>query len=439
MIAPPMLNTLAQISAERMLDSLVEGSALALFAWAVLRLWPRHNAATRFLVWFSVVMGTALLPLARLAWSRPEGGAAPGALLTVPAGWAEYLAAAWMLAILFSLARFIHGFVELRRLRSACRELSRQELHPELQRILAECKRPVSLLESDEVQVPTAIGFVRPAVVLPRGMREDLTPAELTQVVLHELAHLRRYDDWTNIVLQSVKSVLCFHPAIWWMEKRLALEREMACDDAVLAETGSARAYAECLTRLAERNFLRRTAALAQAAVSRAGRTTLARVTRILDSSRPAKAPARAWALSLVGGFAVVCTAIAAHEPRLVAFQAPQMLAVNASAAAPRDAAATSLGSRHDGEAKVILAKAPAETRSEAAKPARVKARQRLVLHKPGVLQARAEVDAAPPVLLVTLVQARQFSNGVVMWRLCVWQITPQEKQKSEEQVRKSI
>jgi beta-lactamase regulating signal transducer with metallopeptidase domain len=70
---------------------------------------------------------------------------------------------------------------------------------------------------------------------------------------LHELAHLRRYDDWTNLAQKLVKALFFFHPAVWWIEKQVSLEREMACDDAVLAETASPRAYAECLAHLAEK------------------------------------------------------------------------------------------------------------------------------------------------------------------------------------------
>jgi len=67
--------------------------------------------------------------------------------------------------------------------------------------------------------------------------------------LLHEFAHLGRWDDWTNLAQKLVRTIFFFHPAVWWIEKRLSLEREMACDDVVLAETQNPRAYAECLSR----------------------------------------------------------------------------------------------------------------------------------------------------------------------------------------------
>jgi hypothetical protein len=108
---------------------------------------------------------------------------------------------------------------------------------------------------------------------------------------------------------------------VWWIEKKIALEREMACDDAVLAETDSPRAYAECLAHLAQSSVVHRSLALAQAALGRIRQTSM-RVAEILDVSRP-KRSSGAWkpAVSLVAGFAIACGVLGAKAPRLVGFQ----------------------------------------------------------------------------------------------------------------------
>ena len=134
------------------------------------------------------------------------------------------------------------------------------------------------------------IGFVNPAVVIPRWLLQELSPSELQQILLHELAHLQRWDDWTNLAQKILKALLFFHPAAWWIEKQLSLEREMACDDAVVAETANPRAYAECLTHLAEKSFVRRSLALAQAALGRIRQTSL----RVAADSRRGSAPSAA-------------------------------------------------------------------------------------------------------------------------------------------------
>jgi hypothetical protein len=161
---------------------------------------------------------------------------------------------------------------------------------------------------------------MKPVIVVPGWVMLELSADELNQVLLHELAHLRRWDDWTNLAQKVVKAVFFFHPAVWWIEKQVSLEREMACDDAVIAETASPRAYAECLTHLAEKTLIQRSVALAQAALGRIRQTSL-RVAQILDVNRPANV-GRAWksAVALVAGFAMVCVLSVSRAPKLVAF-----------------------------------------------------------------------------------------------------------------------
>jgi hypothetical protein len=116
-----------------------------------------------------------------------------------------------------------------------------------------------------------------------------------------------------------VKALFFFHPAVWWIEKKVSLEREMACDDAVLAETESPRAYAECLAHLAEKTLIQRSVALAQAALGRLRHTSL-RVAKILDVNRASASGASKPAVLLVAGFAVACLVSVSAAPSLIAF-----------------------------------------------------------------------------------------------------------------------
>jgi hypothetical protein len=162
---------------------------------------------------------------------------------------------------------------------------------------------------------------VKPAVLIPHSLMCELSPADLNQVVLHELAHFRRWDDWTNLIQQALTALLFFHPAVWWIEKKLGLEREMACDDEVLAETANPRQYAECLARLAEKTFIGRSIALAQSILGRV-RQTSARVARILEVNRPAPAAhASRLAVSLVAVLAMACAVVYSRSPKLVGFE----------------------------------------------------------------------------------------------------------------------
>src|SRR5262249_50206996 len=174
-----------------------------------------------------------------------------------------------------------------------------------------------------EVEVPTAIGFFRPAVLIPAWLAEDSAATELKYVLLHELAHLERWDDWSNLVQKLIKSILFFHPAVWWIERKLSIDREIACDDAVLAQSSNPRVYAECLARVAEKRFLRRQLALAQAAVDRVKQLS-SRVARILNSD--AKRSTRLWkpAVPMVLGVAAICGVSTFKTTELVRFTEPQ-------------------------------------------------------------------------------------------------------------------
>jgi hypothetical protein len=179
--------------------------------------------------------------------------------------------------------------------------------------------RKVSVLVSHRLEVPTAIGFYKPAIILPEWLLESTPAEELKYILLHELAHLRRRDDWTNLAQKILKALLFFLPSVWWIERRLSLDREMACDDAVLAHSGSPRGYAECLAKVAERSFLRRQIALAQAVVGRVRQLTT-RVATILDPDRPRAAHLWKPAVPVVIVLAGLCALPASFAPELVSF-----------------------------------------------------------------------------------------------------------------------
>jgi len=112
-------------------------------------------------------------------------------------------------------------------------------------------ERPVTLLLSGSVKTPIAVGLGKPAVMLPEGFAAATTPAHLGQVLRHELAHVVRRDDWANLLQQAVAAVLFFHPSVWWLSRRLTIDREIACDDHVLAAIPAPRDYALFLTEFA--------------------------------------------------------------------------------------------------------------------------------------------------------------------------------------------
>jgi beta-lactamase regulating signal transducer with metallopeptidase domain len=325
----PQLQTVAPLAIGRILNSLPEGLLLALFAWIMLRLLPRQNSGTRFAVWFVALLAVAGLPFvgsSALHSFSASGVARPA--INLPREWGLFLLLAWILASSIAIVRLAAGVWRLRKLRKSCVAIDVATLDPSVRKTIAGFNSPrsVSLATSETVNVPAALGFFNPMVVIPAWALRELPPEELSIILLHEFAHLRRLDDWTNLLQKIVRAVLPFHPAVWWIENRLSLEREMACDDLVLAETANPRGYAKCLIALLEKSLSRRGLALAQAAVHRVQEASL-RLSQILDVRHPKTKHVWKPALACVGTFSAICLALAPHAPRLVAFeQSPEAI-----------------------------------------------------------------------------------------------------------------
>jgi CubicO group peptidase (beta-lactamase class C family)/beta-lactamase regulating signal transducer with metallopeptidase domain len=111
--------------------------------------------------------------------------------------------------------------------------------------------RRVRLLISRRSQMPAACGYFRAAILAPDALCQALSGEETRHLLLHELAHLNRYDDWGLLVHRLLQSLLWWHPVVWYLSRRLDAERELACDEIVVEET-SRRQYARTLVRVAE-------------------------------------------------------------------------------------------------------------------------------------------------------------------------------------------
>jgi beta-lactamase regulating signal transducer with metallopeptidase domain len=323
------LETTAQISVERILNALPEGFLIAVFAWALLRVLRRQNAGTRFAIWFLALLTVAALPvLGVLGAARPalasamaRGSAHPA--VTIPSQWALYAFFVWVLGACVAMFRLASGFWRLRGLRRSCTPITAANLDPAIQeRLGAIGASSITVATSERVSVPAAIGFWQRTIILPAWALRELSPEDLNVILLHEFAHLRRADDWTNLIQKIVRALFFFHPAVWWIENRLSVEREMACDDAVLAATANPHGYANCLVSLLEKSVAHRESgrawSMAQAAVNRAREASL-RLAQILDKNRPAAT--RVWkpALCMIGTFSMVCLAVLPHAPEFVA------------------------------------------------------------------------------------------------------------------------
>lgn len=108
------------------------------------------------------------------------------------------------------------------------------------------------LLQSSRIVSPTVVGILRPTILLPFALVTSLSPEELSSILAHELAHVRRFDLWVNLFQRCVESLLFFHPAVWYLSRGISREREYCCDDVAIRRGLSSVRYAELLVRLAE-------------------------------------------------------------------------------------------------------------------------------------------------------------------------------------------
>jgi bla regulator protein blaR1 len=104
---------------------------------------------------------------------------------------------------------------------------------------------PIPAVSSPVLVEPAIFGIIRPVLLLPEGIFERLTPAQLEAIVAHELCHVRHGDNLIAAVQMFVETVFWFHPLVWWVGKRMVAERERACDEEVLRAGSDPRVYAE--------------------------------------------------------------------------------------------------------------------------------------------------------------------------------------------------
>jgi bla regulator protein blaR1 len=200
---------------------------------------------------------------------------------------------AWFAGVLLLSIRFLGGLAAAQRLTRRGTRPAPPVWQETLARIAERLaiSRPVRLLESTVVKVPTAIGAFRPVILFPATVFLGLPTRGLEALIAHELAHVRRHDYLVNLLQTFAETLLFYHPAVWWLSARIRVEREQCCDDLAIAATGDARSYARALMRLEEM----RGAAPALAVAAAGGGNLWKRVVRLLAQSPSGGQRPSAW------------------------------------------------------------------------------------------------------------------------------------------------
>jgi BlaR1 peptidase M56 len=317
----------SRVVAGAFVSDIWQGVLLAAVVGLCLRAVPKTTAAIRFMVWSGVFLVLAMLPLLRGFALKTDGAmAGHGALLHavhVDVRWSFAIAAVWAL---LSGIRAVGLGLSAVRLRGIWKRATPVDVGFAAGLLAGDNgRRSVQVCTSADVDCPSVIGFFSPRVLIPVEMFERLTPTELEQIVLHEVGHLRRGDDWINLLQKIGLVVFPLNPALLWIERRLCFERELACDDGVLRLTKAPKAYATCLTTLAEHRLVRRGLSLSLGAWER--QSELSR--RVYSILRWREGMGRMQARVVLGVLVVGLTGGAAglaRCPQLVSFSAATSL-----------------------------------------------------------------------------------------------------------------
>ncbi len=172
------------------------------------------------------------------------------------------------------------GLLGAERLRRRSRAVANGEINDICRRLSAALRisRPVAVAVSKRVVAPMLVGVVKPLVLLPAAMLDAQSTAQIEMILLHELAHVRRWDNLVNLVQRLIEAALFFHPAVWLVSRWVRLEREHCCDEVVLSHSNDPRAYAETLAALAIPGL-----SPAHAAAAMANHQLLVRIRHILN------------------------------------------------------------------------------------------------------------------------------------------------------------
>ena len=337
---------------EWLINWLWQGLALTAIAAVALSRLRRLNAATRHRVWWVTLWLVLLLPLlAPQARARrvSEANAPPSSAASAPQSAGEGSASApfvldgapdwtmsavvilWSVWCGWSLLRATGSLLAIRRFRRRAEPMpAERERALRLWPLQRDSGRATTLRVSRDVATAGVFGFHPPIIALSPTTLAALSNADLDRVVAHEHAHVQRRDDIGRVLLVAIQAVFGLHPAVWWIGRAIDLEREIACDDWVLALTGDGPRYARCLTTLA--SVSPAPGWSLAPGVSLATRRLTMRVTRLLDQgqrggTRISPAAVVVWSPALLS------MAVSLAAVKLVVVQEAEALAASATSA----------------------------------------------------------------------------------------------------------
>jgi uncharacterized protein (TIGR03435 family) len=187
-----------------------------------------------------------VVPLA-IASSAP---ASPSVALSTP-DWPVAVAVIWLTGCLVFLTVWTLRWLSVAKIARGSAPVAPPDIVARLRRAEAAMgiRRPLHAVVSDAAIEPGVFGIVHPVLIWPRDLGAHLTGEQIDGVLIHELAHVRRKDNLTAALHLAVEAIFWFFPPVWWLERQLVRERELACDHTAMTAGSDPKAYAEGILR----------------------------------------------------------------------------------------------------------------------------------------------------------------------------------------------
>jgi beta-lactamase regulating signal transducer with metallopeptidase domain len=297
---------------DAVLNWLWQGCVVAVASFVMLHVLERASANLRCVVCWAALLLIVVLPVLPLQPTAPSPEALSStrgdAIVSLPDAWwtsSLGLFAVWIAWASVWFVRFVSAIVVLRRARARSRAFPShvEAVLPHWTRVRFE-GRGATVVLSDSVTTAAVLGWGAPMIAVTPSLVGTLDAGELDRVLIHEWAHVQRRDDIINLLQIVIRIMIGWHPAVWWIERRLQVEREVACDEMTVAISGSPKSYAQCLMKLAS---LRGTGRAMQAAPAVFTASGLRRRVAKIVSPHPLIAPV--WSRSIAA--AIVFTLFA--------------------------------------------------------------------------------------------------------------------------------
>ena len=308
----------------------------------------RGSAAVRGFVWSMAIVGCLIIPLLSLVFLKWELGILPEApvsiapiqLSTKPVSsipitptlsqpdpvtgqsgiltamhWTDWIAIVWAGVGLFLLIRLIVGIGAVWYISTRSRNFS-----PAVEQLRSNWNRRTSVRLSNRITVPMVVGFLRPVILLPVDANHWQTE-RLRAVLLHELAHIKRWDWTMQMVAQITCAVYWFNPLVWFAAYRMRVEVEQACDDHVLNAGYRSTDYAQHLLDITRNVKIAKATSRAAVAIARSSKIE-GRLRTVL-SENPNRHPVTKVTAG-IGLLVFICFAVPVGAMRLAQVVDPQ-------------------------------------------------------------------------------------------------------------------